>query len=159
MIGSDQSGATSSTTEGGTIPWMSPERLDPYRFGLQECHPTKESDCYALGMVVYEVLSGRVPFVPHRGPIVISKVLGGERPERPLEEEGVRFTDTIWKTLEDCWKPRPSDRPSLDIVLRCLQGAQTGSGDQSDDSGGFSPFYHRFTLTTFATHRIVGYTW
>jgi hypothetical protein len=34
---------------------MSPELLDPDRFGISNSQPTKRSDCYALGMVVYEV--------------------------------------------------------------------------------------------------------
>ena len=34
---------------------MSPELLDPEMFGLDNNRPTKQSDCYALGMVVYEV--------------------------------------------------------------------------------------------------------
>jgi len=39
---------------GGTLSWMSPELLDPLRFGTNGC-PTRESDCYALGIVIYEV--------------------------------------------------------------------------------------------------------
>ena len=39
---------------GGTLCWMSPELLDPSRFG-SDGRPTPESDCYALGMVIYEV--------------------------------------------------------------------------------------------------------
>jgi len=44
-----------SFTPGGTTRWMSPELLDPHRFGITDSRPTKQSDCYALGMVVYEV--------------------------------------------------------------------------------------------------------
>ena len=44
-----------SFTAGGTTQWMSPELLDPDRFGITNYQPTKRSDCYALGMVVYEV--------------------------------------------------------------------------------------------------------
>ena len=44
-----------SFTIGGTTRWMSPELLDPERFGASDDRPTKQSDCYALGMVVYEV--------------------------------------------------------------------------------------------------------
>ena len=40
---------------GGTHGWMSPELLDPQCFGSDGC-PTRESDCYALGMVIYEVI-------------------------------------------------------------------------------------------------------
>ena len=44
-----------SFTTGGTIRWMSPELLDPERFGVEGDRPTKKSDCYAFGMVIYEV--------------------------------------------------------------------------------------------------------
>ena len=47
-----------SFTTGGTYRWMSPELLDPERFGMPESEdnrPTRQSDCYALGMVIYEV--------------------------------------------------------------------------------------------------------
>jgi len=47
-----------SFTGGGTRRWMSPELLDPERFGVPESEgdrPTRQSDCYALGMVIYEV--------------------------------------------------------------------------------------------------------
>ena len=39
--------------EGGSYPWMSPELLD--FDDTSENRPTKESDIYAMGMVVYEV--------------------------------------------------------------------------------------------------------
>ena len=41
-------------SSGGTFRWMAPELLDPPRFGTNG-RPTRESDCYALGMTVYEV--------------------------------------------------------------------------------------------------------
>jgi len=47
-----------SFTGGGTRRRMSPEILDPERFGMPESEnnrPTRQSDCYALGMVIYEV--------------------------------------------------------------------------------------------------------
>ena len=44
-----------SFTAGGTTRWMSPELLYPEKYGISDDRPTKQSDCYALGMVVYEV--------------------------------------------------------------------------------------------------------
>ena len=47
-----------SFTVGGTYRWMSPELLDPEMFGIPHSEgdrPTRQSDCYALGMVIYEV--------------------------------------------------------------------------------------------------------
>lgn len=153
-VASDQSTVMSSFVEGGTYHWMSPELLDPVRFGFKKCRPTKESDCYALGMVIYEVLGGQTPFAPSSVPIVIWKVLEGERPGRPQGEEGKLFTDPIWQALELCWKHQPNDRPSAKTVLLYLEGTlppssgkdrvETNTDDHSDttasDSGMFSLF-------------------
>lgn len=113
--------ASNSFTEGGTIQWMSPELLDPDQFGSKDNRPTKESDCYALGMVVYEVLSGQAPFAPHRSPTVIQKVTKGERPVRPEGAEGAWFTNDLWGMLMRCWVPQPKSRPSIETVLGCLE--------------------------------------
>jgi hypothetical protein len=100
---------------------MSPERLDPVRFGIRDGRPTKESDCYALGMVILEVLSGQVPFTRdcHEF-MVMNKVLEGERPERPQGVEGMWFTDDLWATLQTCWSHQPIDRPAVEAVFECL---------------------------------------
>ena len=34
---------------------MSPELLDPEAFAEESDRPTTQSDCYAFGMVIYEV--------------------------------------------------------------------------------------------------------
>ena len=98
---------------------MSPELLDPQQFGFEKIHPTKHSDCYALGMVIYETISGHLPFHQHTDFTVVLKVQAGERPSR-----GVGFTDSQWKMLELCWTSRPNDRPSIEDVLWCLGMAQ-----------------------------------
>ena len=158
-IAPDQSTVISTCIEGGTIQWMSPELLHPEHFGLKKSRPTKESDCYALGMVVYEVLGGQTPFAPAKAIVVIWKVLEGHRPERPQREEGRLFTDAIWKVLELCWKHEPSDRPSAKSILQHLEGTpsllQSSSNadgavetdtDQSDDSASDSGMCSLFRL-------------
>jgi serine/threonine protein kinase len=55
-----------SFTTGGTRRWMSPELLNPEMFGIPQSEgdrPTRQSDCYALGMVIYEVRVRMSPFV------------------------------------------------------------------------------------------------
>ena len=68
---------------------MSPELLDQERFGHGDGRPTKDSDCYALGMVILEVLSGRPPFSGCSGLVAMGKVIEGERPGRPQGKEEV----------------------------------------------------------------------
>jgi len=151
-----------SCIDGGTTPWTSPELFNPEGFGLKESRPTEASDCYALGMVIYEVLSGRKPFALWEDPVVIQKVLDGKRPGRPRGGEGKLFTDGIWKILELCWNHRPCDRIKAKTILLGLEEdsfsswppsdmvgtVETGADDQPDetasDSGMFSPFRPRY---------------
>ena len=160
-IVSDQSTGLSTGESGGTIRWMSPELLDPERFGLKKSQPTKESDYYALGMLIYEVLSGQTPFGSYNPPAVILMVLTGERPERPQGEEGKLFTEAIWQVLQLCWKQKPAERMNAKTVLSRLGGTpsssrpsqgmdgivETDTDEESDatagDPGTFSPFRRR----------------
>ena len=155
---------------GGTTRWMSPELLDPDRFGGENGQPTKESDCYALGMVILEVLTGKPPFPNCNGMVVMRKVVEGERPGRPRGGEGMWFTDDLWEMLEWCWSPRPERRPAVDTVLQCLEqgsmawqplppdfddDAQSNSDDESDftwsdDSSSDSSMY--LHLISYLTH-------
>jgi len=114
---SDMTDDLGSPVTGGTVRWMSPELLDPERFNFKECRPTKQSDCYALGMVILEVLSEKPPFAGDQDFIVIQKVMQGERPRRP---EGAWFADDLWRTLKQCWSPRPEERPHVKAVLERL---------------------------------------
>ena len=100
---------------------MSSELFIPGDFGLKDGCQTKQSDCYAFGMVIYEVLSGKVPFSQNHGYAIIGGIIKGERPRRPQGEEGMLFTDDIWSILEHCWKASPGDRPSVEHVLQCLE--------------------------------------
>ena len=107
---------SSSYTQGGTARWMGPELIDPQRFGLKNGRPTKYSDCYALGMVIYETISGQVPFHKHADLTVFVKVLEGVRPSR-----WAGFTDDLWEMLELCWAPQPNTRPNIEYILHCLE--------------------------------------
>ena len=108
--------SSSSCAQGGTARWMAPELIAPQKFGFKTSRPTKFSDCYSLGMVIYETISGKPPFHEDTDMAVFLKVVTGERPSR---EGG--FTDSLWKTVEQCWTPQPNDRPNVEDVLRCLE--------------------------------------
>lgn len=115
--------SSGSGAQDGVIRWMSPELIYPEKFELKESPPTARSDCYALGMVVYETISGNLPFHRYRDHIILSKVVNGEHPHREGE-----FADCLWEILESCWKFQPGDRPSVKDVLQCLKTASNPSG-------------------------------
>ena len=147
--------ATTTSSEGaGTIRWMSPELFDPERFGSKDARPTKESDRYALGMVILEVLTGQVPFSRCSNLVVMRKIIEGEHPDRPHGPEAVWFTDDLWGMLERCWSPKPNLRPTVEGVLERLEqgsgtwkplsmSADSGSLVFSDDETAFAMNHHR----------------
>ena len=132
-----------SFTEGGTTRWMSPELLDPDRFGVSDGRSTKQSDCYALGMVVYEVradaivptfaeilltyhqvLCGKVPYWEIvNEPLVMQTITDGGRPQKPEAMENLGFTDQLWGLVERCWSVDVSARPDVKTVLSYLNYA------------------------------------
>ena len=159
---------SNSSTNAGTIRWMSPELLDPDRFGFEDSRPTNESDCYALGMVILEVLTGQAPFTNYKDFIVIRKVVEGERPGRPQGPEVAWFTDDLWETLEQCWSPQPKVRPTLEAVLECLeQGSAAweplppsedgGNQAESDDESISTVIYHPRMFIRFALNFALTY--
>ena len=111
---------------------MSPELFYPDQSGTKDTRPTKQSDCYALAMVVYEVLSGQAPFTPFHYCIVIRKVIDGERPTRLNGQEGKWFTDDLWRTLDQCWATEPQSRPGAGVLLECLERVSGDIGVSSE---------------------------
>ena len=145
--------ATTTSSEGaGSIRWMSPELLDPERFGSKNARHTKESDCYALGMVILEVLTGRVPFPRFNNLVVMRKIVEGELPDRPQRREEVWFTDVLWGVLKQCWSPLPKLRPTVEGILERLKqdsatwralSLRVDSDSQTDSSSGLTfPMSH-----------------
>jgi len=125
-------------SSGGTFCWMSPELLDPLRFGSSG-RSTRESDCYALGMVVYEVsrlhlslwtliypsqvLTGLRPFYHLWAYLPVPAVLRGERPEKPLDAESLGFSCALWELVQSCWSELSSTRPTAQQLLDHLAAA------------------------------------
>ena len=119
----------------GTYRWMSPELLDPDGFD-SDGRPTRESDRYALGMVIYEVgllqtlpqpliyppkvLTGLKPFHHMPRPTFIPPVLRGKRPEKPAHAESLGFSDTLWGLVQLCWSATGTSRPTARELLERL---------------------------------------
>jgi len=109
---------------GGTTRWMSPELLDPALSESNDSRPTKESDCYALGMVVYEVLCDKVPFWERNNDnSVMAAIVEGIRPSKPDAARALGFTDELWWTVECCWMTECRLRPDVGTVLSQLTHA------------------------------------
>ena len=101
---------------------MSPELVAPEKFGFKKSQLTISSDCYALGMVIYETICGKVPFHEHTDIATFVKVMLGEHPTR-----GEMFPERLWGMMELCWASNPKDRPGIRAIFWCLQRVSSSS--------------------------------
>jgi len=127
-----------SSQEQGTIAFMAPELLLPDKFDLKKGVPSTEADIYALGMTVYQVLTGKWPFFPRREAEVVHAVVSGERPPKPENAEEIGITEVLWDLLRACWREDRTTRPAIAEVLGKFCEI-TGEGKTTDSIlGGFS---------------------
>jgi len=123
---------------GGTFCWMAPELLNPSHFGSNG-RPTRESDCYALGMVIYEVgwlcslrpppihpsqvLTGLRPFHHLYTYEPVVAILNGQRPEKPIGAESLGLSCDLWGLVQLCWSESSSTRPTAQQLFDHLSSA------------------------------------
>ncbi len=121
---SEATDAEHLTIEGialGTPCYMSPEQAtaDP-----QTDH---RSDIYAVGILAYELLTGRTPFVGRTSQTVLSAQLVAN-PE-PIEKYRESVTPVLRELVMKCLEKRPADRwQSAEELLPQLEALATPSG-------------------------------
>ncbi|KAG8712093.1 hypothetical protein FRC11_001038 [Ceratobasidium sp. 423] len=113
---------------GFTTRWVAPEIV----MGDEQSRPTINSDVYALGMTILEIITGYHPWAEFTRDLAIFRALAeGRHPKRPqlhfpLEDEWANLT---WDLLTRCWDQDPSNRPTAAEVRDRLKYiiATTGS--------------------------------
>ncbi|KAJ7366200.1 kinase-like domain-containing protein, partial [Mycena albidolilacea] len=96
--------ATTTTEEfqPGSLPYAAPELLGPPP--LTSKNPVPAQDIWALGVLLYALLMGRLPFVDSFEPRLVLKILGGTY--TPLTNVNARTL----AILHGCLAPRVADR-------------------------------------------------
>jgi tRNA A-37 threonylcarbamoyl transferase component Bud32 len=125
------SGETDLTLDGqmlGTPGCMAPEQID-------HAYPADaRTDIYALGVLLYAMLSGRRPFVGESAAMIISKQLEGSY--APLANEHQGFAAIIAQALARDPEQRP---PSVAALWAAVQAAAAGEAPAGRPEPGRAP--------------------
>ena len=71
------------------------------------------------------------------GPVIISKISDGIRPDRPHEAEKLGLTDSLWEMTVRCWHQDPAQRPNIKEVIGLLRELLASSLSIEADLHGF----------------------
>ncbi|KAG9034898.1 hypothetical protein FRB95_012455 [Tulasnella sp. JGI-2019a] len=113
---------TSETLKGaGSHRWMAPELFTED----ENSSKTIESDVYAFGMTIAEILSAELPFphLRHSWRIALDVVKGVRPIPEPMSRAGKPFND-LWDLAALCWDPDPSLRPLAGAIVAVLDGGE-----------------------------------
>ena len=111
----------------GSPQWLAPEIIDPPgETSSKQIAASKPADVFAFAMLAVEVFSGKVPFPDMTNGAVVVQIVNGRRPVKPPAAEQFGLTAEMWKFIEKCWSANPSERPTMDEVVRMLEGFVSG---------------------------------
>ncbi|KAF8594920.1 hypothetical protein BDV93DRAFT_529003 [Ceratobasidium sp. AG-I] len=83
----------------------------------------KQTDVYALGMTMLEIVTGRVPYSEYYYEMAIYGALYKKQlPRRPDElPEDKQTACNMWQLLVKCWDHDPSGRPAADDIAPTMR--------------------------------------
>ncbi|CUA73447.1 Tyrosine-protein kinase CSK [Rhizoctonia solani] len=120
-IVSDCSLVFSATGQAISLRWAAPELMGSSE-DETNVEKTRQSDVYALGMTLLEIVTGEAPYSEYRFDVGVMKaVVIGKLPKRPAALREGNRKDAFWNLLEQCWNPDQTARPSAQRVLTRLQ--------------------------------------
>jgi serine/threonine protein kinase len=100
----------------GTLPWMAPELFD-------RKPNSSATDVYSLGIVLWEILTRKIPFAEVMPTVIVGMALSGKREELPE-----KCPEVFRLMITACWDANPKKRPTaeqvgnqFDVVLKSVE--------------------------------------
>jgi len=75
--------------------------------------------------VVMETFTGKHPLCEVTVPLVMMKIMNGERPTYPTGTEILGLVAPVWNMTVDCWRHKPALRPIMAAVVEFLRECYT----------------------------------
>jgi tetratricopeptide (TPR) repeat protein len=97
---------------GGTLPYMAPEHLSAL-LGGDKRNVDARSDIYALGVILFEMLTGKLPFQTKRGPLAetLPVMIGDrKRPAPGLRQHNSAISPAVESIVRHRLEPDPQKR-------------------------------------------------
>lgn len=132
----------------GTVAYMAPEQAvgDPLTFA---------TDWYAVGVMLFQALTGRLPFRGSVGHVLRCKL--EQRP--PLTSDLVEgVPPDLDEACRELLRRRPGERPTGEALLRCFRGGEIAAATESPQEPTRVPFIGRqrhLTVLFGAVHRML----
>ncbi len=95
---------------GGTLPYMAPEQMHAFRSATGELDA--RADLYSLGVILFELLTGKHPFPVHKGPpsLTIPLMLGDRANPPSLRALNPAVSPGVESIVLKCLAPDPAKR-------------------------------------------------
>ncbi|MER8772135.1 serine/threonine protein kinase [Mesorhizobium sp. M0960] len=119
-------GATSSKTVLGAIPYMSPEAIHDFRVAK------KSSDVWAIAAIIYELMSGELPF--GTGLKSIPKIVEAAPPKKPSLVNAAQFKTLggqIYEIILQCLDKEVAKRPTAEQLVKLCEALCYGTSHYS----------------------------
>ncbi|KAF0553696.1 actin-like ATPase domain-containing protein [Gigaspora margarita] len=90
--------------------------IEPKCFLNQKYKRNKKSDVYSIGVILWEISSGKPPYQDISAFMLASYILNGKR-EKPIENTPTQYINLY----EQCWDIDPVIRPETELIFETLK--------------------------------------